>query len=169
VDLGNYVVGKAWDWTYNSYTPFVAGLGLLNKVVITTHIDVSEIDPHDTFQFRLALFTGWSPDQYQFYDAETRSDVAGPFRIDETFTITDPGRLDPFIHPLYYPPLANFYFETITLNDGHTVSSTTELQYIFSPEPSTAVLWSLGGILGALALRRTRQVGRDSSSPGLSP
>lgn len=157
----------AAQWQYQVFTPFNSALGTLEKVTITTTIAGTRDDATDSVAVRYAFFTGWSPNQYQFYQANLIAGGATAFSDTRSFTSGSDFALDNFVN-YNYLPLANYYFESKSTL-GHSISAKTELTYQYAltsavPEPATYAMLLAG--LGALALAVRR---RKASPGGRSP
>lgn len=148
----------AQQWQYQAFTPFDPALGTLEKVTIKTTISGSRADAADSVAVRYAFFTGWSPNQYQFYQANVIAGGASAFSDSRSFTSGSDFSLDNFVHYNYLPQ-ANYYFESKSTL-AHTIHAKTELTYQYAltsavPEPATYAMLLAG--LGALALAGRRR------------
>lgn len=165
VEPGNN--SAATQWQYQAFTPFNSALGTLEKVTIKTTIAGTRDDAADSVAVRYAFFTGWSPNQYQFYQANVIAGGATAFSDTRLFTSGSDFALGNFVN-YNYLPLANYYFESKSTL-GHSISAKTELTYQYAltsavPEPATYAMLLAG--LGALALAVRR---RKASPGGRSP
>ncbi len=153
----------AQQWQYQAFTPFDSSLGTLEKVTIKTTITGSRADAADSVAVRYSFFTGWSPNQYQFYQANAIAGGATTFSDTRTFTSGSDFALNNFVN-YNYLPRANYYFESKSTL-AHSISAKTELTYQYAltsavPEPTTYAMLMAG--LGALALAGRRR----KASPG---
>lgn len=150
----------ALQWHYVPYTPFDPSLGSLEKVTITTIFSGTK-NSTESLAIRYALFTGWSPNQYQFYDAVSIDAGSSSFIETRTFTSGVNFSINNFLNNLFLPQ-ANYYFESRTATT-HQIDATTVLTYDYSnvaevPEPSILALVIAGFSavgLGRLLKRKT--------------
>lgn len=135
----------AMQWQYQPYQPWDAALGTLQEVRVDTQY-TGDRTTSEPLRIRYSFFSGWAPSDYQFYRefwlpagssfAESESYVFGPAQLGQWTTLG------------YYPP-ANYYFESRTVDGGHSISALTTLTFTYAqavPEPPT------GGLLLAAAL-----------------
>lgn len=144
-------IAAQW-WRYQPYTPWDPSLGTLQKVLVTTEVTGSK-DVADALRIRYALFTGWSPNQYQL--SRTYFVGAG----ESTFSQQFEHELDRdrFVDRLYLPQ-ANYYFDSRSAKT-HTIKASTTLSYQYEAltEVSAPAGWSLL-LAGTAALMMARRM-----------
>lgn len=144
----------AMQWHYIPYEIWDSSLGILTAVEVRTAIHGERELTTDSVAIRYSFFTGWSPADYQLYDAISLAPGDSQFSTSREFVYSTPGELQHWLTYDYLPG-AHYYFESRTVDGAHTISATTTLTYIFTevPEPSTLVLFGLG-LLGLGFARR---------------
>jgi len=144
VDVWDYYGDvSAMEWEYQ---PYLAALDNLESVELSFHIAVSGLGLGDDFRYRMSFFTGWSPAAYQFFNAEWfYHSITKSLIINENYLFTSPPLLNQWQMPLYGPN-GNYYFESKSMNDSHTVNVNTKLTYNYTaiPEPSSILLFFIG-------------------------
>jgi len=139
----------ALQWHYIPYSTWDSSLGTLNKVAITTSIEGVK-DASDSVSIRYAFFTGWNPDQYQFYGENQFSAGSTTFSATLSKTSGTDFALSNFQNYLYLPQ-ANYYFEsrsTVT----HSIHANTALVYDYIPISSVPEPESYGMLMAGLIL-----------------
>ena len=153
-DHYGYVAARQWD-----YQPYVASTDTLASVNLSMTILVSGITLGDDFRYRSSFFTGWSPANYQFSEDEWFYDVSNTsLLINKEYTFTSPSDLSNWTNPLYGPS-GNYYFESTTFSNSHSVDVSTQLTYnsASAPVPTPATIPLLGIALAALGFNRKRK------------
>ena len=146
----------AHNWQYLNYVPWDASLGTLQSVQITTTLSGTRSDA-DALGYRYAFFTGWSPNQYQFADADSIAAGSTTFAATRSFVSGTDFALSNFLSYMYLPQ-ANYYFDSRS-DSTHSISARTELVYNYDPqrpvsEPASELLM-LSALVGlAIAVRR---------------
>jgi hypothetical protein len=156
VDVWNYYGQvSAMQWQYTPYTPWDSSLGTLTGVTINTSVTGQRDNPTDSVYLRYAFFTGWSPDQYQFYNGTVIGPGNTDFSFDYSVSYTATTGLSTWLSYEYLPQ-ANYYFESRTNNAGHSINAVTTLEYTYDPVPDggLTVLMLGGGLAGLVLLRR---------------
>ncbi len=147
----------AQQWQYLNYVPWDGTFGTLLSVSITTSVDGNK-DVGDVLSYRYALFTGWSPNQYQFFDAASVAAGMSTFSATRSFVSGTDFALSNFLSYLYLPQ-AYYYFESRTDNT-HIIRARTELVYNYAPgelisEPASELLMLIAlGVLAIMVRRR---------------
>ena len=135
----------AMQWHYLEYEPWDSKLGKLTSVSVTTTISGTRQEAEE-LKYRYSFFTGWNPADYQFYRQAILPASSLNFSIKESYTFSSAPELKKWENNLYFPP-ANYYFESRTLANGHSIVASTELQFSYVsaiPEMPTAILLGLG-------------------------
>lgn len=147
----------ALRWHYLPYLPWTSPIGTLTKVSISTKI-IGEKNAPEDLAIRYAFFTGWSPNQYQFYDGRVFS--AGDSSFSGTFEYDIPA--SNFAKPLFLSQ-ANYYFESRSATT-HSITARTTLTYNYLPssEVPLPAPWSLL-IAGSVAFTVYRRWARNSA------
>ncbi len=148
----------AQNWQYLNYLPWDGTLGTLISVQINTTMSGTR-DAADALGFRYAFFTGWSPNQYQFSDADAIAAGSTSFSAVRSFVSGTDFALSNFLSYMYLPQ-ASYYFESRS-DAAHTVNARTELVYNYETgrhvsEPATEILMLLA--LGAMAIAVRRKM-----------
>lgn len=147
---------SALKWQYTPYTPWDSTLGTLTGVKISTNVTGQRDDSTDSVYLRTAFFTGWAPDDFQYYREFTIAPGDASFAFDYSITITSPVGLSDWL-TYDYLPLANYYFESRTIDAGHSIDATTTLVYTYKSVPdSGSTIALLGSALIVLAAVRRR-------------
>lgn len=155
-DYNGYVAAREWQ-----YQPYTASTQVLTSIELIMDIDVSGLTIGDNFRYRSSFVTGESPAEYQFYTDEWFYGVSNPvLSIDRDYVFSSVDDLSRWTNPLY-GPAGNYYFESTTFSNSHTVNVSTQLTYNYAdpatvPEPSTMLLLG-GGIAGLAFWRRNTQ------------
>lgn len=147
---------SALQWQYLNYLPWDSSLGTLLSVSISTEVSGTR-SAADTLALRYAFFTGWSPNQYQFYDATEIAAGATSFAASRNFTSGTDFALGNFLSYLYLPQ-AFYYFESKS-DSAHGIEANTKLVYEYASksnvsEPQTNLLILVALIGLAIAVRR---------------
>jgi hypothetical protein len=145
-------------WQYLPYVTWDSTLGTLTSVSITTTFSGTR-SATDALGIRYAFFTGWSPNQYQFLDADTVAAGTTAFSGSFSFVSGTDFALSNFLSYMYLPQ-ANYFFESRT-DSTHSISARTELVYNYergapASEPASEVLMLVA--LGALAVAVRRKM-----------
>lgn len=146
----------AHNWQYLNYVPWDASLGTLQSVQITTTLSGTRSNS-DALGYRYAFFTGWSPNQYQFADADSIAAGSTTFSATRSFVSGTDFALSNFLSYMYLPQ-ANYYFDSRS-DSTHSISARTELVYNYDvqrpvSEPASELLM-LSALVGlAIAVRR---------------
>lgn len=149
-----YLNGEWVNMGYD-YQPYTASVETLESVDLSIAIEVSGMQIGDTFRYRTSFSTGYSPIAYQFYIDEWFYDVQSTdLEINKHYLITSPAELDIWTNP-EFGPNGQYYFESTTYNNSHTVNVTTQLTFDYSPVPEPTTMLLLGtGLAGLAGFRR---------------
>lgn len=131
----------AMQWHYVPYAPWDPAVGRLLEIHVTTRATGTRADPSDAVKIRYAFFTGWAPNDYQFYDAVVVAAGDSGFDLVRSFDFTNDSDVANWAFPDYLPQ-ANYYFESRTVAAAHSISATTTLDFIYAeaPEPGSVYL-----------------------------
>lgn len=147
----------ALQWHYLPYVPWTSSMGTLTRVSISTRI-TGEKNATEDLAIRYAFFTGWNPNQYQFYAGRVFS--AGESSFSGTFEYDLP--VNNFADPLFLPQ-ANYYFESRSATEHSIIARTTlTYDYVRSSDVPLPAPWSLL-IAGGAAFAVYRRWARPSA------
>lgn len=145
----------AIQWQYLEYEPWNSALGTLTSVTVTTSITGTR-QQDEELKYRYSFFTGWNPADYQFYREAVLPANSLAFSFEETFNMTSEQALAKWTRYSLFTP-ANYYFESSTLSNGHSINVSTNLIFSYTstvPEMPTVALYGLGILCLTLMRRR---------------
>jgi len=129
----------AMEWHYIEYEPWDSALGDLREVRVQVDILGEHKSRSEDVRIRYAFFTGWSPADYQLSSHFYKPVSDKAFSISNSFVYNSPEETQQWInHDNSQPP--HYYFESRTVEAGHTISAVTTLTFIYDALPDQLVL-----------------------------
>ena len=129
----------AMRWHYIEYEPWDAALGELREVRVQIDILGEHESRAEDVRIRYAFFTGWSPADYQLSTHFYKPVGYKAFSISNSFVYDSPEETQQWINSDNSPP-THYYFESRTVDAGHTISTVTTLTFIYDALPDQLVL-----------------------------
>lgn len=145
VDVWDYSgTVSALEWGYQQYQPWNDNLGDLTEVIISLELNGTKIDANDDVNIRVSFFTGWNPNRYQYHEEFTINNQQHSFTHSLQQIFITPSELESVTNYEYYTGspigLAWFYFESQTLNDGHSIEATTALTFKYEQNHASKII-----------------------------
>jgi len=129
----------AMEWHYIEIEPWDKASGQLREVHVQTEIlGEHESQPEDV-RIRYAFFTGGSPVDYKFSTHFYKPAGDKAFSISNSFIYDSPEEVQRWIASDNTAP-TRFYFESRTVDAGHTISAVTTLTFIYDSLPDQLIL-----------------------------
>jgi len=129
----------AMEWHYIEYEPWDTALGELREVRVQIDILGEHESRAEDVRIRYAFFTGWSPADYQLSTHFYKPVGDKAFSISNSFVYDSPEKTQQWVNYDNSPP-ARYYFESRTVEAGHTISAVTTLTFIYDSLPDHLVL-----------------------------
>jgi len=129
----------AMEWHYIEYEPWDTTLGELREVRVQTEILGEHESRAEDVRIRYAFFTGSSPADYQFSTHFYKPVSDKAFSISNSFVHDSPEEIQQWINYDNSSP-THYYFESRTVEAGHTISAVTTLTFIYDSLPDQLVL-----------------------------
>lgn len=129
----------AMNWHYIEYEPWDTTLGELREVRVQTEVLGKHESGAEDVRMRYAFFDGWSPADYQLSKHTYMPAGDKEFLASMSFVYDSPEETQQWLkHDTASP--AHFYFESRTVEAGHTISAVTTLTFIYDSLPDLLVL-----------------------------
>ena len=129
----------AMEWHYLKYEPWDAALGELREVRVQIEILGEHESRAEDVRIRSSFFTGWSPTDHQLSMGFNKPADDDAFSVLRSYVYSSPEDLQQWVNYDKVPP-AHYYFESRTVEAGHTISAVTTLTYIYDSLPDQLVL-----------------------------
>ena len=129
----------AMEWHYLEYEPWDTALGELREVRVQTEILGEHESRAEDVRIRSAFFTGWSPAGHQHSMSFNIPADDNAFSISKSYVYSSPADVQQWVSYDNVPP-AHYYFESRTVEAGHTISAVTTLTFIYDSLPDQLVL-----------------------------
>jgi len=129
----------AMKWHYIEYEPWDTALGELREVRVQTEILGEQESRAEDVRIRYSFFTGWNPVGHQLSTGFNKPVGDKAFSISNSFVYDSPEEIQQWINYDNSPP-RHYYFESRTVDAGHTISAITTLTFIYDSLPDLLVL-----------------------------
>jgi len=129
----------AMEWHYLKYEPWDAALGELREVRVQIEILGEHESRAEDVRIRSSFFTGWSPTDRQLSMGFNKPADDDAFSVLRSYVYSSPEDVQQWVNYDNVSP-AHYYFESRTVEAGHTISAVTTLTYIYDSLPDQLVL-----------------------------
>lgn len=129
----------AMKWNYTDYELWDSAVGELREVRIQTEIFGERESQTEDVRIRSAFFAGWSPADYKLSMSYNIPADDKPFSISKSYVYSSPADVQQWVSHDNAPP-AHFYFESRTVDAGHTMYAVTTLTFIYDSSSEQQVL-----------------------------